>query len=104
VCNGGSSTAYQALAAGCPVLGIASNLDQLLAMDAIAARGAGYMLRARSVTPAKVEAVARELLVQPSYAASASRARDELAQYDAHARFEAHLGQLAGVGGSAACA
>jgi UDP:flavonoid glycosyltransferase YjiC (YdhE family) len=95
VCNGGSSTAYQALAAGCPVLGIASNFDQFLAMDAIAARGAGSMLRARSVTPAKVEAVARELLAQPSYTASAARARDELARYDAHTRFEAHIRQLA---------
>ena len=35
ITNGGSSTGYQALAEGTPVLGIPSNLDQYLAMAAI---------------------------------------------------------------------
>lgn len=46
ICNGGSPTSQQALAAGVPVLGIASNLDQFLNMHGIAAAGAGMLLRA----------------------------------------------------------
>jgi UDP:flavonoid glycosyltransferase YjiC (YdhE family) len=34
VCNGGASTGYQALAAGTPIVGIPSNIDQLLAASA----------------------------------------------------------------------
>ena len=46
LCNGGSPTSQQALAAGVPVLGIVSNLDQFLNMNGIAAAGAGTLLRA----------------------------------------------------------
>ncbi|MDD5330799.1 MAG: glycosyl transferase family 1, partial [Sulfuricella sp.] len=37
ICNGGSPTSQQALAAGVPVLGIAGNLDQFLNMQAVEA-------------------------------------------------------------------
>ena len=46
VCNGGSPTVSQALAAGRPVLGLCSNLDQFLNMWAVERRGAGLSLRA----------------------------------------------------------
>lgn len=46
ICNGGSLTCYQALSAGVPVIGIASNLDQFLNMQAIERVGAGLTLRA----------------------------------------------------------
>jgi UDP:flavonoid glycosyltransferase YjiC (YdhE family) len=46
VCNGGSMTTQQALAAGVPVLGIASNMDQFLNMGALEAAGLGVCLRA----------------------------------------------------------
>ena len=45
ICNGGSLTSYQALSAGVPVLGIATNMDQFLNMEAITRLGAGYVLR-----------------------------------------------------------
>ena len=50
VCNGGSLTAYQALVGGAPVLGIASNLDQFLNMQAFQRAGLGRMLRADRLT------------------------------------------------------
>lgn len=50
VCNGGSPTAYQALAAGKPVLGVPSNLDQCLNMAALQAAGVGKMLRIGKLT------------------------------------------------------
>jgi UDP:flavonoid glycosyltransferase YjiC (YdhE family) len=46
ICNGGSPTSQQALAAGVPVIGITSNLDQLLNMASVVRAGAGQMLRA----------------------------------------------------------
>ena len=44
--NGGSTTGYQALAEGRPVLGIPFNLDQYLASQAIERTGAGLVVRA----------------------------------------------------------
>jgi UDP:flavonoid glycosyltransferase YjiC (YdhE family) len=45
ICNGGSPTSQQALAAGVPVLGIAGNLDQYLNMAGVVRSGAGMLLR-----------------------------------------------------------
>ena len=46
ICNGGSPASQQALAAGVPVLGISSNMDQFLNMGAVVQAGAGILLRA----------------------------------------------------------
>jgi UDP:flavonoid glycosyltransferase YjiC (YdhE family) len=46
ICNGGSLTTYQALASGVPILGLCTNMDQLLNMNAIERLGAGLSLRA----------------------------------------------------------
>jgi UDP:flavonoid glycosyltransferase YjiC (YdhE family) len=46
VCNGGSPTVNQAISAGKPVLGLCSNLDQFLNMQAVQAQGSGLLLRA----------------------------------------------------------
>lgn len=62
VCNGGSPSAYQALAAGSPVIGIASNLDQYLAMGALEQAGLGRRLRAGTTTAAQVATAIRDLL------------------------------------------
>lgn len=62
VCNGGSLVCYQALAAGKPVIGIPSNLDQFLNMQAIERAGAGLSIRADRLTERGVtEAVHRAL-------------------------------------------
>jgi len=62
ICNGGSLTAQQALAAGVPVLGLASNMDQFLNMAPIEAAGAGRTLRADRVGPASIRAACQQLL------------------------------------------
>jgi UDP:flavonoid glycosyltransferase YjiC (YdhE family) len=69
VCNGGSLTAQQALAAGVPVLGLASNMDQFLNMAPIEAAGAGQTLRADRISPAMIREACQRLLT--SSAASA---------------------------------
>jgi UDP:flavonoid glycosyltransferase YjiC (YdhE family) len=73
ITNGGSSSGYQALAEGTPVLGIPFNLDQYLAMDAIERAGAGVLLRSGSLTEQKVEDAVRKLLSHAEYRAAAVR-------------------------------
>lgn len=62
VCNGGSPTSQQALAAGRPVIGICGNMDQMLNMRVLAAAGAGISLRADRLTPQAIAAAARSLM------------------------------------------
>lgn len=62
ICNGGSPTSYQGLAAGVPVIGLASNLDQYLNMNLIAEAGAGYLLRASSASLNEISAATRRCL------------------------------------------
>ncbi len=62
VTNGGSSSGYQALAEGKPVLGLPSNLDQYLAMTAIEKAGAGRLVRAAEASAKEVRAALVELL------------------------------------------
>ena len=61
VCNGGSPTATQALLKGRPVLGIASNMDQMLNIRAVQVQGAGRMLRADAVSRRRFEAAVNRL-------------------------------------------
>ncbi len=82
VCNGGSTTGYQALAAGKPVLGIAFNFDQHLAMQAIERYGAGVRLRATTLAPGQVRNAATHMLASHGFAARAEKLRDCFATYD----------------------
>ena len=75
ICNGGSATCYQALAAGVPILAIPSNLDQFLFMAAVEAVGAGVALRPQSVSLSSVAKAVDVLLRNASYQRSAERLR-----------------------------
>ncbi len=96
VSNGGSTTGYQALAAGRPVLGVASNLDQYLAMTAIQKAGAGVLLRAGSADERAVRRALEELVTQPSYSREAQAIAGRFAAWDAGARFAALVDRLSG--------
>ena len=65
VCNGGSLTAYQALAGGAPVLGLAGNLDQFLNMQAFERAGLGRTLRADRLVVRTMQQVAKEMIALP---------------------------------------
>lgn len=80
ICNGGSLSTQQALAAGVPVLGLASNMDQFLNMAPLEAAGAGLRLRADRVTPAVIRAACQRLLVSTAALAAARRLQALLAQ------------------------
>ena len=62
ICNGGSLTGYQALAAGVPVVGIASNLDQFLNMQALEKAGVGVTLRADRASVRAIRAAVAEVV------------------------------------------
>ena len=73
VCNGGSLAVQQALAAGVPVLGVASNMDQFLNMAPVVAAGAGRLLRADRLTAGRVREACQALL-QSAEAGDAAQA------------------------------
>jgi len=73
ICNGGSLTAQQALAAGVPVLGLCSNMDQFLNMAPLEAAGAGLTLRADRISPAAIRAACERLLGSATAVQAAKR-------------------------------
>lgn len=94
VSNGGSSTGYQALAAGVPVLGIPSNLDQYLAMQALTRAGVGVTLRSGTLTAAQVRRAILELCDDE---ATQERARELATRFrarDCHVHFARWLDGL----------
>ncbi len=91
VSNGGSTTGYQALAEGRPVLGIAANLDQYLAMTGIQDAGAGLLLRSGTLTRETLADALGRLVSEPSYTRAAGRLRDEFAKWNAPATFAAFV-------------
>lgn len=94
--NGGSLSSYQALAAGVPVLGICSNMDQLLNMQALQAHGAGIALRAGSLGPQALRAAAEALLTQPAYRAAAKKIGTEAGLYDCGEHFRNIVAEIVG--------
>jgi UDP:flavonoid glycosyltransferase YjiC (YdhE family) len=96
VCNGGSPTTQQALAAGTPVLGLVSNMDQHLNMGAVASHGAGELLRAESATVSSLRATVDRMLGATRYSETAARMAGSFADWHAPTRFQAILGQVLG--------
>jgi UDP:flavonoid glycosyltransferase YjiC (YdhE family) len=94
VCNGGSSTAYQALAEGTPVLGLPANLDQHLAMAAIERRGAGIAVRARGASIEAIRTAALTLLTSARHREAARQVARDFAAWDAPARFASVIDRL----------
>jgi UDP:flavonoid glycosyltransferase YjiC (YdhE family) len=96
VTNGGASTSYQALAAGKPVLGVPSNLDQYLAMTAIERAGAGRLVRSGEATPRAMREALGELLSSPRLREGARAVAGAFAAADCHERFDAFLEEALG--------
>ena len=87
ICNGGSPTAHQALSEGRPVLGICSNLDQVMSMQAIAAAGAGEFFRASEATLPRLREAIRRLRTSDSIARAARAVQASFAAIDPGERF-----------------
>jgi UDP:flavonoid glycosyltransferase YjiC (YdhE family) len=89
ICNGGSLTTQQALAAGKPVLGIASNMDQHLNMGALCRAGAGELLRAGTVTAGQIGTRVMRMLDCAAHRDAAAELGRTLGKYPAPVRFQA---------------
>lgn len=79
ICNGGSLTCYQALSSGVPVIGIASNLDQFLNMQALERIGAGMTMRADRFDQESLRQAVQQMLSNARTAAAAKRVADRCA-------------------------
>lgn len=73
ICNGGSPTTQQALAAGKPVLGLPSNMDQFMNMASLRRSGAGEFIRAGRAQVSAIRAAVNRIMDQPAYVAAARR-------------------------------
>lgn len=62
ICNGGSLTVYQALAAGKPLIGIASHMDQHLSMRYVELAGVGVRLRSEELDGNRLRAAVQRIL------------------------------------------
>jgi UDP:flavonoid glycosyltransferase YjiC (YdhE family) len=94
ICNGGSPTSQQALAAGVPLIGIAGNLDQFLNMHGVAAKGAGVLLRADRFDEGELRSAVADLLDNAEAAAAARKIAQAMAAYSPGERFAALLTAL----------
>ncbi|NYE61111.1 UDP:flavonoid glycosyltransferase YjiC (YdhE family) [Duganella sp. 1224] len=94
ICNGGSPTSQQALAAGVPVLGIAGNLDQYLNMDGVLRAGAGALLRSDRLAEGRLREMALRLLSDAEVRAAAGRVAGQFRRYDAGARLAGLLSRI----------
>jgi len=87
VCNGGSPSSYQSLAAGKPVVGVAANTDQFLNMAAVEDAGCGRLVRARGDGPGAIRAAIDEALRDPRMRDAARKAQAALRVVDPFACF-----------------
>lgn len=87
VCNGGSPGTHQALLHGTPVLGIPSNLDQLLNMQCVKRTGAGLSVRADQLSASVVRSALQTLVNDPAVGARARSAQQQLTSLDAGKEF-----------------
>ncbi|WP_374362567.1 glycosyltransferase [Pseudoduganella danionis] len=94
ICNGGSPSTQQALAAGVPVLGIAGNLDQYLNMQGVLAVGAGRCLRSDRLQASALRESVMQMLVHPGIRAAAAQMAKVFQHYDVAQRLLAALDRV----------
>jgi UDP:flavonoid glycosyltransferase YjiC (YdhE family) len=94
ICNGGSLSTYQALACGVPVIGVCSNLDQLLNMAAMQRLGCGITLRAGGLAPAALAQAVSAMLTSAFHAAAARQLGERLKHYDSAQRFRGLVAEI----------
>ncbi len=94
ICNGGSLTTYQALANGLPAMGMCSNMDQLLNMQALEGQGAGIGLRAARFNLRQFSDTLNRLLEQSGFRIAAARLQQHLSRLDTADAFRNWVAQV----------
>lgn len=88
ICNGGSPTTQQALAAGVPVIGVADNMDQHLNMICLEAAGVGIRLRAGQLNAEQLRSSVKLIMENERYINKARAAMAQAAERDAADEFK----------------
>lgn len=96
ICNGGSPTSQQALTAGVPVLGIASNMDQFMNMEALARAAVGHALRSDRLEIAPLRALVVKMLADTTLKQNAASLAEVLSAWDASRRFNTFMDRITG--------
>jgi UDP:flavonoid glycosyltransferase YjiC (YdhE family) len=96
ISNGGSTTGYQALSQGTPLLGLPSNFDQYLAMEAVERAGAGFSIRARQASTDSIRAAVARALEDGSWKAAAQRVAKHFAERDSGELFQRFVSEVTG--------
>lgn len=94
VCSGGTATTYQALSCGTPVLGIPSNADQYLSMEAIVRQGSGILIRAGQINQHNFKSGIETILKEQHYSFQAMKIKEEMAKYNSQKLFAAFIDSL----------
>lgn len=94
VCNGGSPTTAQALAAGTPILGMPINLDQYLNMSAVANAGLGLLLRGERTNRERPLAAASLILNDKGFRKRALAMQEAMAKTSSTRSFQQALRDL----------
>lgn len=96
ISNGGSTTGYQALSQGTPLLGLPSNFDQYLAMEAVERAGAGVSIRARQASTESIRAAVARALEDGTLRAGARRVAEHFAERDSGDLFRRFVNEATG--------
>lgn len=94
ICNGGSATAYQALAKGVPVLGFPSNADQFFTMSSISSLGAGEMIRPENANINTIVKFLNQIIKKDTYRNNAVLIAEEFKKHNAPERFNNFLNSV----------
>ena len=96
ISNGGSGSVFQALSAGTPIFGIASNIDQHLVMSCVQRAGAGLLLRSEQASmPRIIEAISL-LMSNIQYKNAAAIMAEEFKRFDPQHQFPAFVEEVVG--------
>jgi UDP:flavonoid glycosyltransferase YjiC (YdhE family) len=94
ICNGGSPSTHQAFAAARPVLGIASNMDQYLNMNAVCRYNAGIVLRSEKVDTRALKKTVIRLLEDATFRDAAKSLSKSLESHNSLSRFPTLLSRI----------
>jgi UDP:flavonoid glycosyltransferase YjiC (YdhE family) len=96
ICNGGSPTTHQALAAGAPVFAIPSNMDQYLNMEACQRSGAASFLRPRLASTERIQAAVKHILEEQRFTESAKALQQAFSRHVAEEQFAHRVAEALG--------
>lgn len=96
ICNGGSPTSQQALAAGVPVLGIASNMDQFMNMEALVRSAVACNLRSDRLKTGSLRALVVKMLADTTLRQNVANLAKVFSAWDASRRFIIFMDRITG--------